>query len=68
MKDKKTFIWYDVNKDELIEWEMNLFMAVTSHMKGESPKIIKRVETKRDFSSGRLVGIDDSICEFIGEL
>ena len=61
-------VWYDVREDSLLLWQMNLADAVMEAGRGNVPGHIKTIETTKDFTRGRLIGSDNSILEFIGEL
>lgn len=64
----KEFIWYDVNENSFIIFNMDLGTAVMEGLKGNCPKQVKRIETNKLYNRGRLIGIDNSILEYIGEL
>lgn len=68
MSEDKRYIWYDPQANKLIETSFDLGIAIYESAKGNPIPGVKTFEVTQDYKSGRMIGIDDSICEFIGEL
>ena len=64
----KEYIWMDVSKNKLIIASFDLATVVQEMLLGNPIPKVKKIEISEDWENGRLIGLDDSICEFIGEL
>ena len=63
------WLWYDVTGDNLMLFPFDLAtMVMEAGAWTNCPPNIEKIETTKDFASGRLIANCGSILEFIGEL
>lgn len=67
--NQREFVWYDNRENRLLVKTVDiadvLMMILRENRQHPS---IKKIEISSNYKHGRLIGADDSICEYIGEL